>query len=93
MGAEFVAAVSGRKIPGDDELSDHYLRWRAFIGGLKPKGFDYFTCLGTPEELEAEGRRPGTKSSPGRRATWAPWERGRWRRCRWRWWSWTTSRR
>jgi hypothetical protein len=53
---EAVAALSGHRIPGDDLISDHYLRWRSFIAGLPESHFDYFPVLGTLEELEEEAR-------------------------------------
>ncbi len=54
VSAEIIAALSGRRIPGDSELSDHYLRWRAFIASLDEAVFNYFPSLGTPEEVAVE---------------------------------------
>lgn len=49
-----IRALSGRKIQGDPELSNHYFYWGAFLENLDEKTFSYFPDLGTPEDLEAE---------------------------------------
>jgi len=54
-----IAALSGRKVPGDRELSDHYLRWQTFVASMPPEMLAYFPSLGTPEELAEAALKAG----------------------------------